>query len=239
MRARRFIVATAVLAALAGGCGAPAPVALALPPAPSFCGDGVVAPPEECDDGDADDRDSCLSDCTVSTCADGVRGGAETGVDCGGPDCPGCPAGETCARAIDCAGGVCARGVCVQTLCAAAAYQGRAYLFCNQPATWADARAACLAWGYDLFAPDDSCENAFAVETFTTELAPHRWWIGMTDVAEEGVWLLPDGTPATYFDWWFGEPNDYSDEDCVEYRRDGFWNDNDCEQTIRYICEEP
>jgi len=34
---------------------------------------------------------SCLTTCGPPTCDDGVQNGDETGVDCGGPDCPECP----------------------------------------------------------------------------------------------------------------------------------------------------
>jgi cysteine-rich repeat protein len=36
------------------------------------CGDGVVDPGEECDDGNADDTDACLSSCLNASCGDGV-----------------------------------------------------------------------------------------------------------------------------------------------------------------------
>lgn len=36
------------------------------------CGDGVVTPPEQCDDGNAIDTDACTSDCKEATCGDSV-----------------------------------------------------------------------------------------------------------------------------------------------------------------------
>jgi cysteine-rich repeat protein len=38
----------------------------------SGCGDGIVAPTEACDDGNADDGDDCTSACTRARCGDGV-----------------------------------------------------------------------------------------------------------------------------------------------------------------------
>jgi cysteine-rich repeat protein len=69
--------ATAVLllacAALAGGRPG---VASADPP--PVCGDGVVEPPEDCDDGNTVDGDACPADCNVIQCGDGkVEGGEE------------------------------------------------------------------------------------------------------------------------------------------------------------------
>jgi cysteine-rich repeat protein len=36
------------------------------------CGDGVIDPEEDCDDGDLDDADACLSSCRAASCGDGV-----------------------------------------------------------------------------------------------------------------------------------------------------------------------
>ena len=51
---------------------------------------------------------------TTPTCTDGVRNGAETGVDCGGGTCPACALGQACQLARDCTSGVCANNICVQ-----------------------------------------------------------------------------------------------------------------------------
>ena len=40
---------------------------------------------------------TCLSNCGPATCTDGFQNGNETGIDCGGPDCPACP---TCTDGI-------------------------------------------------------------------------------------------------------------------------------------------
>jgi hypothetical protein len=51
-----------------------------------------------------------------ATCVDGVRDGAETGVDCGGP-CPGCAAGQGCVASSDCYGSYCQAGTCTVANC--------------------------------------------------------------------------------------------------------------------------
>ncbi|MFT3841956.1 MAG: Ig-like domain-containing protein [Myxococcaceae bacterium] len=40
--------------------------------------------------------------CALPACSNGVRDSAETATDCGGPDCPHCQLGETCAQDSDC-----------------------------------------------------------------------------------------------------------------------------------------
>ncbi|MCB0644230.1 MAG: hypothetical protein KDC44_21450, partial [Phaeodactylibacter sp.] len=60
---------------------------------------------------------SCTSACGPPSCSDGIQNGNETGVDCGGPDCPACP---TCSDGIqngnetgvDCGGPDCAPCPC-------------------------------------------------------------------------------------------------------------------------------
>jgi hypothetical protein len=45
--------------------------------------------------------------CSPPSCADGVKNGNETGVDCGGPDCPRCANGQTCESRDDCRSAMC------------------------------------------------------------------------------------------------------------------------------------
>jgi hypothetical protein len=49
---------------------------------------------------------------TCATCGDGVKNGSETGVDCGGPTCPACAAGQGCTSGTDCMSQVCTGNVC-------------------------------------------------------------------------------------------------------------------------------
>ncbi len=51
--------------------------------------------------------------------------------------------------------------------------------------------------------------------------------IGLNDLALEGNWVWDSGEPATYFNWWFGEPNNVGNEDYVvtNFRANGRWND--------------
>jgi hypothetical protein len=69
------------------------------------CGN-ACGPGETCVEG------TCTS--PQATCSDGVKNGAETDVDCGGPDCPGCQNGLDCSAGTDCASGFCQGGVCAQ-----------------------------------------------------------------------------------------------------------------------------
>lgn len=87
---------------------------------PIKCGDGVVAGHEECDDGNDDERDSCIR-CRHARCGDGklsaheeceVGLGAWTSVTCNRLSCERVLY-SPCDRAVDCPGIVqCLHGVC-------------------------------------------------------------------------------------------------------------------------------
>ncbi|MEZ4340277.1 MAG: DUF4215 domain-containing protein [Sandaracinaceae bacterium] len=42
------------------------------------CGDGILHPGEECDDGNEDNTDLCLDTCVAASCGDGYVGPGET-----------------------------------------------------------------------------------------------------------------------------------------------------------------
>jgi hypothetical protein len=46
-------------------------------------------------------------DAGSGACANGIKDGSETDVDCGGGDCPACEDGKKCAEDADCLGGEC------------------------------------------------------------------------------------------------------------------------------------
>jgi len=64
-------------------------------PAPPLCGDGLVDPGEQCDDGNLGDGDGCSSACIIEFCGDGVvQGGLGEECDDGNmEDCDGCDGG--------------------------------------------------------------------------------------------------------------------------------------------------
>lgn len=72
-------------------------MSIALFPSPDNCGDGILDPGEECDDGPDNSnfiRDACRTDCRFARCGDGVR---DAGEECDGNDDFVCPGGcEEC-----------------------------------------------------------------------------------------------------------------------------------------------
>lgn len=70
--------------------------------------------------------------------------------------------------------------------------------------------------------------------------SPDTYWIGLTDVQEEGTYIwMTSRTMPEYTNWEDGEPNNFHmNENCVEIRMDGTWNDDVCHSYNRYICEK-
>lgn len=105
LEARRLATSSAILL-VAGLCAACAP-------------DGDPArwqyPPGDGDGGSLEVDAAPASESGVRSgpsCANGVKDGDETAVDCGGRVCPPCANGRACAAPRDCASGVCAEGKC-------------------------------------------------------------------------------------------------------------------------------
>jgi cysteine-rich repeat protein len=69
----------------------------------AVCGNGIVEPGEECDDGNQDNTDECTTLCKPPSCDDGIRSGDEVDVDCGFEACgvP-CQFGQACLSEQDC-----------------------------------------------------------------------------------------------------------------------------------------
>ncbi len=73
--------------------------------------------------GDDASTDGTGSDANANSCANGVRDGAETDVDCGG-SCALCTDGKKCSAPADCASGVCQGGTCQVPTCSDSVQNG-------------------------------------------------------------------------------------------------------------------
>ena len=81
-------------------------------------------------------------------------------------------------------------------------------------------------------------ENLFIYESIV-DYGGGRWFIGLNDRDQEDDYVWTNGEPFSYNAWADGEPNNSGNEDCVELNRfgDETWNDIDCDQSLRFICE--
>jgi cysteine-rich repeat protein len=82
-------------------------VKIELPPKDAVCGDGIVGPGEQCDDGNTNNCDGCSNACTLVTgCGDGVVCGTEQCDDGNTTSCDGCSATCTIEQGFRCGDGV-------------------------------------------------------------------------------------------------------------------------------------
>ncbi|CAL4120540.1 unnamed protein product, partial [Meganyctiphanes norvegica] len=109
--------------------------------------------------------------------------------------------------------------------------------FSDEALSWEGAAAACASRGGALA----SLADPRAVLEYSQEYYDGtNFWIGGSDAVMEGHWVWHTGVPfAANFPWGRGEPDSRAGdhEDCLELR--GKWyNDQECNRTNRYICED-
>lgn len=111
---------------------------------------------------------------------------------------------------------------------------GKCYFVSQFAVPFAIARARCqLADARaDVVVPRNEKENQFVKEL----IAGKRSWLGLTDTHSEGNFVDKDGVEADYTAWRTEEPNNLSEEHCVEMYNDGLWNDNKCDEKFHYVC---
>ena len=108
---------------------------------------------------------------------------------------------------------------------------------------WVDAETDCESDGGHLIVIDDEAENTWmasiAAKAITNNKSTHELsWIGLHDQTVGGEFRWVTGTPLTLALWADMEPNSlYDDEDCVEIRAAGQWNDDRCDAPLTYVCE--
>jgi Lectin C-type domain len=108
---------------------------------------------------------------------------------------------------------------------------------------WVVAERDCESEGGHLVVIDDEAENLLvktvAEQSVTNNKSTHQLtWIGLGDSVSEGEFRWVTGAGVTLVHWFAGEPNSlYGNEDCVEVRATGEWNDDRCDAPLTYICE--
>jgi cysteine-rich repeat protein len=207
-----------------GDAAAPADTAPQPPDAPPEpgCGNGVVEADEDCDDGNEDATDACLS-CVWARCGDGqvrapIEGcddGNTMGGDACGPTCRGCAGGQASSEGTN----------------------GHCYVLHLTLSSWPAAATSCFNAGGHLLTVTSSTENTVAANL----MIPFgvQGWIGYTDAVVEGQFISVIGDGPTAFGWGPGQPDDQSmEEDCAELRFDGLWNDRVCTSIQPFVCED-
>lgn len=109
-------------------------------------------------------------------------------------------------------------------------FNGHYYQVYDTPVTWDEAKAHCESLGGHLATITSDEENSF-IKNLISSGTKNAYWLGASDVEEEGVWKWITGEPFEFTDWGSGEPNNDSDEDYLELLIKAFnyqskWNDS-------------
>ncbi|XP_053688391.1 C-type lectin 37Da-like [Sabethes cyaneus] len=123
------------------------------------------------------------------------------------------------------------------------------YFIPNLKANWHKANEFCVTLGMNLASVKSLVEHTelirFVEKTDKFSNAT-RFWIGASDLAEEGVYTwVSNGHLVTFTNWADNEPNNVNDtEHCIEIIHNTYvnrvwqWNDRECRSAIEYfICE--
>uniref|UniRef100_A0A673CMY1 C-type lectin domain-containing protein n=1 Tax=Sphaeramia orbicularis TaxID=375764 RepID=A0A673CMY1_9TELE len=115
-------------------------------------------------------------------------------------------------------------------------FNGSCYFLSSQTGPWKAGREDCKTRGAHLVIIT-SKKNRYFIEGLKV-----AYWIGLTDVEQEGTWKWVDGSAFIHFapappDNGNGDPI-YGEEDCALMFSTGGWNDRDCNQNFPWICEQ-
>ena len=100
-------------------------------------------------------------------------------------------------------------------------FNGHHYYLSNYATDWNQAVNFLNQYGGQLVSINTAAEQAFINSFGISQNA----WIGGSDAITEGIWILPDGTTMTFSNWASGEPNNFNNEDYIEFYTTGQWND--------------
>ncbi|XP_054431752.1 asialoglycoprotein receptor 2 isoform X2 [Pteronotus mesoamericanus] len=116
---------------------------------------------------------------------------------------------------------------------------GSCYWFSRSGLTWPEAEKFCQLENAHLVVINSREEQKFILE----HTRPFHTWIGLTEI--DGSWKWVDGTDYrySYRNWDATQPDNWQgheeggSEDCAEIQMNGHWNDNFCQQVLRWTCE--
>nr|XP_039249897.1 C-type mannose receptor 2-like [Styela clava] len=122
-------------------------------------------------------------------------------------------------------------------------FQARNYYYYklfDENATQAEAKATCKLHGGLLASAgirDESVRRELVFNLLRT--GNSDTWIGLNDIGEENKFIWEDGMPTRGILWYYRQPDNDGDQDCVEMGPGYNWrlNDEDCNEKNKYLCE--
>lgn len=183
---------------------------------------------------DAVDAARALTVSGATWALDGCYGSAPNSLECGD---------GAVARWEDCDGAISCLGDCLQLRACPDGVERdgvSCYLLLTTADSWTNQVRTCRAWaGGDFAAITSGAENNWVRDRFG---GTH--WVGLNDRGsgwgDEGDFGWTSGDSSGFTRWAEGEPNNGGwggNEDCVEFRGDGSWNDQECGTARTGLCE--
>ncbi|XP_050729648.1 macrophage mannose receptor 1-like isoform X1 [Eriocheir sinensis] len=111
------------------------------------------------------------------------------------------------------------------------------FLLADEAGTWDEGQSFCNQRSASL-ATISSQTQQVAI----TAMLSQSVWIGLNDRKEENTFVWADGSDYNYASWNDENPSNFQDaEHCVESRKSyGYlWNDNSCNNTMKFLCSKP
>ncbi|XP_078693200.1 CD209 antigen-like protein C isoform X4 [Branchiostoma floridae x Branchiostoma belcheri] len=118
-------------------------------------------------------------------------------------------------------------------------FNGNCYRFSTDKKPYTVSRDTCHREGGRLAIVKDEGTNNF-LANHVRAATQQSTWIGLSDLANEGLWVWDDGIVFGGGGFWATrEPNGGTKENCVHiYPSKGYrWNDGPCSRSYYYICE--
>ncbi|XP_072020401.1 macrophage mannose receptor 1-like [Amphiura filiformis] len=120
------------------------------------------------------------------------------------------------------------------------AYMSSCYLFNTNVKSWSSAQSDCSSQGGHLAVINHKYENAYFSSQLGLETTGARYWIGLSDIDEPGMYKWVDNSPILMTNWDDGQPDDSMGQ-CVaassSIPKSGFWADRECTTAMPYVCE--
>ncbi|XP_054834992.1 CD209 antigen-like protein B [Eublepharis macularius] len=118
-------------------------------------------------------------------------------------------------------------------------FSEKCYNYSSKNNDWNNSRRLCQEVGADLVVINHEEEQDFLIYMMSSK---ETYWIGFSDLEEEGNWKWVDGT-SNYTNWHSIEPNNGKDqgpEHCAVLQKEYnyMWNDLPCKNKNNYICEK-
>jgi len=111
---------------------------------------------------------------------------------------------------------------------------GQSYYISDKVDDWQEANTTAQAVGGYLVIINDAEENEYIKNLLNENSA----FIGLQDYDSEGNFTWSDGSSISYSNWFDGQPNNYGNrQDYVEIMKNGEWNDQSNNKSLKYIIE--